>query len=77
MQEVILDTPEARILAAGDRLSQVKQGLLNEYGKITRKRVKDLLGISYATLYRDAEKAGLILVTGEAPRLKSEEAIAS
>jgi hypothetical protein len=51
-----MDTVESRILAAGDRTSQVYWGLYEEFGNITRTEVALLLGIGRTTLYREAAK---------------------
>lgn len=65
-------TVEQRIINAGGRTAQAYQALYAEYGNITAREAAKVIGVSYRTLYRDAEKAGLIMRKGMRPILKKE-----
>lgn len=68
MESSMLDTPEERIKSAGDRLSKVIQAFYWEFGNITRQDACGVIGVGSAQLYRDAQKAGLILTKGCRPQ---------
>jgi hypothetical protein len=76
MEASMLDTPEERIKAAGDRKSRVIQAFIHEFGNITRQEACDAVGIRSAQLYRDAHKYGIVLRKGCRPVLTNGEAIA-
>jgi DNA-binding NtrC family response regulator len=69
----MLATARDRILAAGDRRSQVIQGVIKETS-LNRLEVAAIIGISSATLYREIAKAGIVLKRGCRPVLFKKRA---
>jgi hypothetical protein len=66
----MLETAEERIRAAGDRDSKIIQAFYHEFGNITRQDACKVIGYSSATVYREAERIGLVLKKGCRAELK-------